>query len=129
MADETTFFQGGDITVTNARFIVGAQTFAMRGITSVEGVETPARRTWPMVMGLFGLMMTAAGFGDAGSVVFGIFGILVTAAGIWLAFRQKATFSVVLRTAGGEVTAYQSMSRDHIAEIIQALNQAIISHG
>ena len=33
--DESVFFQDGDIMVTNARFVVGARTFAIRGITSV----------------------------------------------------------------------------------------------
>jgi hypothetical protein len=127
MADETTFFQSGGIAVTNARFIVGAQTFAMRGITSVEGVEQSASYTWPVILALLGFVMAISLF--SGEIGLGIFGLLLLAAGIWLITRQKPTFSVVLRTAGGEVTAYQSKSRDHIAEIIHALNQAIISHG
>jgi hypothetical protein len=59
----------------------------------------------------------------------GVFGVLLFAAGIWLFTRQKPKFAVVLRTAGGDVTAYESRNRDHIAEIIRALNEAIISHG
>lgn len=129
MADETIFFQGGEICVTNARFIVGAQTFAMRGITSVEGVETPARRTWPELMALFGLLMAVAGFSDANSTVFGIFGILVIVGGVWLTIRQKPSFAVVLRTAGGEITAYKSQDRNYISQIIRALNESIITRG
>ena len=127
MAEESTFFQSGDIAVTNARFVVGAQTFAMRGITSVEGVETPASYTGPIILVLIGLIMAVNLFN--GGIGLGIFGVLVIAAAIGIAMRRKPTFAVVLRTAGGEVTAYQSMDRNYIAQIIEALNQAIISHG
>jgi hypothetical protein len=127
MADETTFYQSGGIAVTNARFIVGAQTFAMRGITSVEGVETPASYGWPALLTFLGLVLALSLFG--GDIGMGVFGVLLFAAGIWLFTRQKPMFTVVLRTAGGEVTAYKSRNRDHIAEIIYALNEAIISHG
>ena len=41
MTGVSTYFRSGNIAVTNARFKIGAQTFAMRGIASVEGVETP----------------------------------------------------------------------------------------
>ena len=128
MADESTFFQSRGIAVTNARFIVGAQTFAVRGITSVQGVETPASYGWPALLTLLGLVIMALSlFG--GEVGVGVFGVLLFAAGIWLFTRQKPKFAVVLRTAGGDVTAYESRNRDHIAEIIRALNEAIISHG
>ena len=128
MANESVFFQSGDITVTNARFIVGAQTFAMRGITSVQGVETSASYTSTVIVALLGVIIAFVGFGNS-TIGLGILGILLIAAGIWLGIRQRPTFAVVLRTAGGEVTAYQSKNRDHISQIIQALNNAIISHG
>ena len=127
MAEESTFFRSGNIVVTNARFVVGSQTFAMRGITSVQGVETPVSYIIPVLVGLLGLVLAVNLFrnGSFG----GIIGILILAAAIWMAVRQKPTFAVVLRTAGGEVTAYKSTNRDFIAQIIKALNEAIISHG
>ena len=127
MTTETTFFQSGDVTVTNARFMVGAQTFAMRGITSVQGVETPASYTALVFVILVGVVFTIAGFASA--IGLAVFGVLLAAGGIWLCFRQKPTYAVVLRTAGGEVTAYQSKDRDYIFQVIQALNDSIISHG
>jgi hypothetical protein len=127
MAEETTFFQSGDIAVTNARFIVGAQTFAMRGITSVQGIEQSPSYVAPVILALLGLILALNLF--SGEIGLGILGLLILAASIWLFTRRKPTFAVVLRTAGGELTAYQSKKRDHIAEIIHALNQAIISHG
>jgi hypothetical protein len=42
--DERTFFQCEDIAVTNSRFVVGAQTFALSNITSVKATEQPPNR-------------------------------------------------------------------------------------
>ena len=127
MAEEITFFQGENIIVTNARFVVGAQTFAMRGITSVEGVEIPASFVAPVIGILLGLIMALNLFN--GGIGLGIIGVLIFAAAICLAIYRKSTFVVVLRTAGGEVTAYQSTDKNYIAQIIRALNEAIISQG
>jgi hypothetical protein len=125
--EELIFFHSENIAVTNARFIVGAQTFAMRGITSVEGVETPVSYSGAAALGLVGLVMFMNLFN--GGIFIGVMGLLIIAAAIWLIKQKKPTYAVVLRTAGGEVTAYQSADRKHIAQIIQALNQAMISHG
>lgn len=127
MTDETTFFQSGEVTVTNARFIVGTQTFAMRSITSVQGVETPASYTALVFVILVGVYLAITGF--ASSIGLAIVGVFLVAGGIWFCFRQRPTYAVVLRTAGGEVTAYQSNDRDYIFQVIQALNDSIISHG
>ena len=127
MATETTFFEGGNLTVTNARFIVGTQTFAMRGVTSVQGVEIPANYTASGLLILLGACVALTAFLNS-AIGFGIFGVLLSAGGIWAACRQKPTYAVVLRTAGGEVTAYESKDRDYISQVIEALNQSIISH-
>ena len=140
--DESIFFQSGDIMVTNARFVVGAKTFAMRSITSVQSVkrkEEPLGITGmgclSLIIIMLGFVMTCYGFGSS-LVLLGIFGILIIAGGVWLVIRalphqpkSKTIFTVVLTTAGGEVTAYESNDQNHISKIVQALNNSIISHG
>lgn len=128
MENETTFFQSNEIVVTNARFIVGAQTFAMRGITSVEAVKIPANYNGVITLVLIGLILALSGFVSS---LFGLtcFGVVLLALGVWLATRKKPHFAVVLRTAGGEVTAYQNYDWNTISQIIEALNQSIVSHG
>jgi hypothetical protein len=140
--EESIFFQSGDILVTNARFVVGAKTFAMRSITSVQSVK---RKEEPMgitgmgclslIVCMLGFVTACYGFGSS-SVWLGIIGILIVSGGVWLIIRAlpsqpkpKINFTVVLTTAGGEVTAYQSDDQDHISKIVQALNNSIISHG
>jgi hypothetical protein len=127
MPEESTFFQNGNITVTNARFIVAAHTFAIRGVTSVEGVETPASYGGAALAILLGLIMSIAIF--TGGYAIGIVGLVLLVIGIALAINRKSKFAVVLRTAGGEVTAYESPDRHLVAQIIRALNEAIIAGG
>ena len=39
--EETTFFNEGGLTVTNSRFVVPGQTYAMSGVTSIRTEEYP----------------------------------------------------------------------------------------
>jgi hypothetical protein len=142
--DESVFFRSGGILVTNARFVVGAKTFAMRGITSVEAVESDsselAEKQSGSAEGPFftgtGLLIIAVGlvcwlmfdFSFFVAVGAGIIGFLMLIVGASFV-KMKRAFKIVLKTAGGEVTAYQSFDRDHISQIIRALNDSIISHG
>ena len=128
MDTETTFFQSDDIVVTNARFIVGSQTFAMRGITSVQAIKIPPSDGGSTITVVFGLIVAVAGFAIR-LYLLGFLGVLLLGLGVWLAMRQKPIYAVVLRTAGGEVTAYQSNDWNYISQIIEALNQSIVSHG
>jgi len=143
--NESIFFQSGNIMVTNARFVIGAKTFAMRSITSVK-TETETEQPPLGITGIgclsviifvIGLVIAFYGF-SISSAWLVIFGILILAGGIWLAIRislnkpkpkPKLTFTVVLTTAGGEVTAFRSDDQDHISKIIRALNDSIIAHG
>jgi len=72
VAKESTYFKSAEIMVTNARFVVGAKTFAMRGITSVEAVESeevveirsadPVASVLAGIITLAGLLIIGAGF-------------------------------------------------------------------
>ena len=141
--------------VTNARFVVGTKTFAMRGITSVEVVELDevvernAKHTWPTsilnvlpqaISGVIGAVSIIAGVfcwlsGSslrlaAGIVGGGIFvSMLVILIAALLSTKWKRAFKIVLKTAGGDVTAYQSFDQGHISQISRALNDSIIAHG
>src|SRR5271154_3076624 len=128
MSAETIFFQEGEILVTNARFVVGSQTFAMRTITSVKGEMTPANYVGAILLIIIGLIIALIAFLNL-VIVVGIFGVLVLAAGIWIASKRKPIYAVVLTTAGGEITAHASKDWSYISQIIEALNQSIISHG
>jgi len=142
--DESVFFRSGDIMVTNARFVVGAKTFAMRGITSVEVVEkdevveTQPGSSWPQAVGGVGFIFSILVgflcwlvFDTSFWVLVGaaVIGVLMILAAALLSTKWKRAFKIVLKTAGGDVTAYQSFDRGHISQISRALNDSIIAHG
>ncbi len=119
--DEKTFFEYEDVRVTNSRFMVGSQTFALGNITSVKASEQSPNRLWPVGFAVVGVICLIAQ-----AVPAGIFFLAV--GGIWW-FLQKSNFHVLLTTAGGETTALTSKQREYIQKVVQALNDAIVARG
>lgn len=122
MTEEKTFFQYEDVTVTNSRFMVASQTFAMSNITSVKASKQEPKRFWPIVLivvGVFALMSNA----NIWIVV-----LMVGGGIVWL-LLQYTMYHVMLTTAGGETSALSSKQRDYIEKVVQALNEAIVARG
>jgi len=120
-AQEKTFFEYGEVKVTNARFIVPSQTYAMSGITSVKFFTEKPSLLWPIVAFLIAILI---GVGDGNIWLVGIPVII----GVVLLLR-KATHHVVLSSASGETRALNSKNKEFIANVIKALNQSIVSRG
>ena len=121
---EQVFFEQRNVKVTNARFIVNPQTYAMNGVTSVKsGVAPPARGGALVAIG-FGLLMLLAAEG-----AMKIIGLLIAGAGAWFLTQQKAMHSVYLSSASGEVQALSDSDEGFIGSVIHALNEAIIHRG
>lgn len=121
---EQVFFESGDVKVTNARFVVGNQTHAMNGVTSVSSHVTPPSRMGPIVGIAVGLLMLLAADGSGkliGLVIAGIAGFIL--------YSQKAMHAVVLRSASGEVQALTGTDANHINGVVSALNEALIHRG
>ncbi len=121
--EEKDFFNSENVSVTNARFIVRGQTYAMSGITSVKSFQDDPSRAGPIIMGIVGLLALVAG---DGGVVIGL--IFIACAILWW-ISQKKKFSVLLNTASGETEALTSHDRRFISRVVDALNEAIIYRG
>lgn len=120
--DEKFFFNQGNVSVSNARFIVDGQTYAMNGVTSVkQGVRHPSR-VLPIVLGVIGLLVIFGG----GSQVFGI---LLLAAAVLSWVLQKSVWIVVLNSSSGETQALTSKDKIYIEGVISALNESIVYRG
>jgi hypothetical protein len=121
---EQVFFEQGSVKVTNARFIVNSQTYAMNGVTSVKSSVVPPSRTGAMIAIGFGLLMVFVAEGGAK-----IIGIAIAAAGAWFLTQQKSTHSVYLSSASGEVQALSDTDEGYINSVVHALNEALIHRG
>lgn len=118
--EENSFFDEGGVTVTNARFIVSAQTYAMSGITSVKSIKESPSIKGPIILCILGLFLFK-------EVPIGAI-ILVAIAIAWF-ILNKPKYSVVLSSASGEAEALTSKDSDFISRIVNAINEAIISRG
>lgn len=124
MSTETPFLELNGLTVTNSRFVVNGQTYAMSNVTSVKQGMTPASKVGPIVLIVIGIIFLMGG--DTGAVIIGLAAI---GGGIFWWTKAKPTFSVMLSTSAGEAQALASTDRAYIDSVISALNQAIIHRG
>lgn len=120
---ETTFLNEEGVRVTNTRFILPKQTFAMSGITSVQSGEDKPSKTGPV---LFLIIGTLALFGGNDSLVFAI--IMLAVGGLWL-FSLKTTYHVLLQTASGEAKALSSTNGAWVSKVVHAFNESIVHRG
>ncbi|MEX8498939.1 DUF6232 family protein [Leptothrix ochracea] len=120
-APEQVFLSENGVRITNIRFIVDSQTFAMSGITSVKPAEQKPSRVGPaslIGLGIFLMATTEPKFG----------GFFVAIGAVWAAL-QKSTYHVALQTASGEAKALISKDPAWVQKVVFALNEAIIHRG
>jgi len=118
--DEKIFFEHEGVRVTNTRFVVDGQTFAMNNVTSVKPLEKKPSRVGPIILIFLGIL-SAIGGGYVGLVVSGI-------GALWW-YMQKTTYHVMLHTSGGETSALKTYQREYLNKVVGALNDAIVHRG
>lgn len=139
---EQPYFQALGIAVTRTRLIVGPQTYAMSGITSVRVDRRPPETTGAIILSVFGALPVLGSLGMLldpkpregwnwwGPLLFWfLFGSTLLALGIWIGRQAKPTFLLFVRTSGGEVGVWNSKDAVAIESLNSALNRAIIERG
>lgn len=134
--EERIFLRESGVVVSNARFIVPTQTFAMAGITSVKTFREVPRRGGLIALMLFGMLLVLIGIVGAvangigvGSGIVIAFGLLLSAAVIYAMSQQRDRFHVLLKTASGEAKALTSVDLAFIRRVVAGLNEAIVHRG
>jgi hypothetical protein len=122
--DEQVFFDQNGVSVSNARFIVSGQTYAMSAVTSVKQAVNEPSRGGPIFFGIVGFLICL--IGNTAAIVIGLF-ILVCA--IAVGVQQKAEYIVVLSTSSGESQALKSADKSYVESVVNALNHSIIHRG
>lgn len=121
--EEKTFFNKGNVMVSNSRFVVGGQTYAMSNVTSVKSGEIPGSQTIPILIALSAVLFL--GLGTAGM----IFSLVILAIAFYARSKVEPTYTVILNTSAGENKALSSPDEGYVNAIIRALNEAIVSRG
>jgi len=121
---ETTYYTNGRVTVTNARFVVDAETYAISGITSVKlGVKRP-NRILPILLIVLTFLVQTKG-GNAANLSIWHWGLTLLPGVLWLAL-QRTYYTVTLASASGENRALKSKIKPFVSEVVEAINQAIV---
>ncbi|QDE32378.1 DUF6232 family protein [Shewanella polaris] len=121
--EEKIFLNKGNVSVSNSRFIVDGQTYAISNVTSVKSGEIPGSYSGAII-----LMIIALCF-FAGGVFMKLLGTILLMFAIYVLTNIKSTYTVILNTSAGENKALSSQDKTHVESIVTALNDAIVSRG
>lgn len=126
MRQEVPILAEQGVQVTTARFVCYQQTYPIAGLTSVAPYHLPAQRSAPIMAALlFGSLALIAVLNSS----VGWTMILILAAGVsaLVAVQKKASYGVVVWTAGTNMRALTSYDPAFVQRVLAALNQAIAS--
>lgn len=123
--EEVEFFNDGKVSVSSARFRVGADTYAMQGVTSVKRATKEANKVPAFLIALVGILMA---FG-ADLVSTKLIGVVLIILGVILFRKLKPEYSVYLNSSSGESQALKSKDVIYIDQVIDALNKSIVHRG
>ncbi|PTA48375.1 QacE [Shewanella morhuae] len=121
--EEKVFFNQGNVSVSNSRFIVSGQTYAISNVTSVKSGIISASKGAAVFLIFIGLCCFLGGF------IVKIIGVIFLALGVFSWKGAKDKYTVILNTSAGENKALMSEDKSYIESVITALNNAIISRG
>lgn len=132
--DEKEFLASGNIKVTNARFVVGAQTYAMSSVNSVKVTRTDvsASNSIPGLMvgvgAIWLLVQIVTQWRNIGGYL--VPALLLGGGIFWIwNIQEKFEYKLVLTTSSGETTALVSNSAADVQPVEKALTDAIIYRG
>jgi type IV secretory pathway VirB2 component (pilin) len=120
--EEKMFYETSNVSVSNSRFIVDGQTYAMSNVTSVKTGLEKAKKGAGIIIAIIGLV-----------ILFGVpsylWGIIITIVGVLAFLAAKDKYSVILSTSAGENQALISEDKSYIESVVAALNESIVSRG
>ena len=128
---ETTFYNTGNVVVTNARAVMAGKTYALANVSSVRKVRIPVNYNLPGGLIGIGVLALFAGFGSGGSSTGTCLGVgaLLIIVGIVIAVLMKPYYAVVLGSASGETQSMSSRNEAEIDQITAAISNAIVHRG
>ena len=120
--EEKIFFDAGNISVSNSRFIVDGQTYAIDSVTLVKAGVKQAKKGTGILIGLIGVFVLF-------SVKPFLWGLVIMMFATLALIGARNKYSVVLSTSSGENQALTSEDRTQIEQVFSAINEAIVSRG
>ena len=137
MEQEKTFMDSGGVKVTNARVIVNGDTYALANVTSCkaryhqnEGVHKGKAllKKLNIVLGIALGIFVGIRIENIILAIAIILAAIIGALSIKSKYKYR-TYSIYFGSASGEKEAVNSANESFINEIVQAVNEAIVSRG
>ncbi|WP_421217954.1 DUF6232 family protein [Aeromonas enteropelogenes] len=119
--ENSIIFNENGVSVSNTRFVVDDQTYAINTVTSVKFETIEPKR-------IFASLLTFAGI-IAFFVSTPIFALSLLALSLFFGIKAKKEYAVVLNTSSGESKALVSKDKKYIENVILAINKAIVNRG
>lgn len=116
---EQVFFDNGVVSVTSARCILRGKTIPVRSLNSVTMMQENPPKTFPIILIIIGVILICCKVW--------LWGLILAAAGAAWLFFMKKIYYVHIETSSGSENAYGSTDRAHIEEVVNAINDAIVS--
>ena len=128
--NENIILEEGNVKITNLRAVIGAKTYAMSNVTSVN-MGTKATSNAPLSIILIGIILIIGSYviGFRDSVGCLAVALLLIVVGVYLAKNAKTTFIVRIGSASGESNILEAQDKAYIKRIVDALNEAIVRRG
>lgn len=131
--EETVFFENGNVKVTNARFIVGDQTYAMAAVNSVKvsSIDITPSNTMPGILVAVGAIWFVSSIAASSEFSSYFWSVAILAVGIfWLrSIKKTLEYKIILTTPSGETSALKSTNDQDIRPVEKALHEAIVFRG
>jgi hypothetical protein len=135
VSTEQTVFEEGNIKITNLRAVIGAKTYSMSNITSVNLARRDPSGCVTLTLIFGGILAVLVSIsliikeplGDGWGWLIG--GALAAFLGFLLHRSAKPSFIVQIGSASGEIKALDSQDEGQIRKIVNAMNEAIVRRG
>lgn len=126
---ETSFYanQNG-VRITSTRAVIGAKTYSMANISSVELAVIPPSTGALYVLIIAGVLLALCVFVD-GMRWLALLGGFLLLLGIALLRMAKPSYAVKIESSSGSANVITSQNKSYIEGIVTAMNEAFIKRG
>ena len=123
-ADPTFYSDNKGVRVTATRLIIGSKTYSMANITSIEVKISLIEQLIGVLLVLGGIFVLIRTQADNNGLLIGL-----PLAGLGLALVMFPSRSLRVVSASSEKDALESRNRKYIADVANAINEALIKRG
>ena len=122
-ATEQQIFTDQNVLISTTRLIVNGVTYPLSNVSSVRLLRKRPNYLFPVLLVIGGVFLLVGGKDTI------VWALVLLAVGIALFFLLKSTYTMLIGSAGGEKSALTSKNSAYMENVVEHINNAIISRG